>query len=87
MILQAASDLGLDLAGSAIIGDAMRDIEAGRLDTALFDRLTPPDLERLAVESPGLLHAASLPATLVIALNTALPPFDRLDARRAGVAP
>jgi D-glycero-D-manno-heptose 1,7-bisphosphate phosphatase len=29
MILQAASDLGLDLAHSAIIGDTMSDIAAG----------------------------------------------------------
>ena len=29
MILQAASDFGLDLAGSAIMGDTMSDIEAG----------------------------------------------------------
>ena len=29
MILQAAADLGLDLLHSAIIGDAMSDIEAG----------------------------------------------------------
>jgi D-glycero-D-manno-heptose 1,7-bisphosphate phosphatase len=29
MILQAASDLGLDLARSAIMGDQMSDIEAG----------------------------------------------------------
>jgi D-glycero-D-manno-heptose 1,7-bisphosphate phosphatase len=29
MILQAAKDLGLDLPGSALVGDGMRDIEAG----------------------------------------------------------
>ena len=29
MILQAASDLGLDLASSAIVGDKMSDVEAG----------------------------------------------------------
>lgn len=30
MILQAASDLGLDLAHSAVLGDSLSDIEAGR---------------------------------------------------------
>ena len=29
MILQAASDLGLDLPSSAIVGDKMSDVEAG----------------------------------------------------------
>ncbi len=63
--------------------EALRDIEEGRLDTALFDRIAPAQLERLAVQHPGRLRAAPLSTTLLVALNTTLTPFDRLDARRA----
>ncbi len=63
--------------------EALRDIEEGRLDTALFDRIAPAQLERLAVQYPGRLRAAPLSSTLLVALNTTLTPFDRLDARRA----
>ena len=62
---------------------ALQDIEQGRLDTALFFRLAPAQLERLAVRYPDRLRAAPQPSTLLIALNTTRPPFDRLDARRA----
>ena len=63
--------------------EALKDIEEGRLDTALLDRIAPAQLERLAVQYPGRLRAPLLSATLLIALNTTLAPFDRLDARRA----
>jgi peptide/nickel transport system substrate-binding protein len=63
--------------------DALTDIERGSLDTAVFERLPPAQLERLAVRSPAQLRAATLPSTLFVALNRSTPPFDRLDARRA----
>ncbi len=70
----------LTVAGEA---EALKDIEEGRLDTALFERIAPAQLERLAVQYPGRLRAPLVSATLLVALNTTLPPFDRLDARRA----
>jgi peptide/nickel transport system substrate-binding protein len=70
----------LTVAGEA---EAVKDIEEGRLDTALFERIAPAQLERLAVQYPGRLRAPLLSTTYVIALNTTLAPFDRVDARRA----
>lgn len=46
MILQAADDLSLDLARSAIVGDALSDIEAGAAaGVGLRIRVGPPDVD------------------------------------------
>jgi peptide/nickel transport system substrate-binding protein len=62
---------------------AVTAIEQDRLDAMLVGRLRPAQLEQIAVRYPGRLHVDPLDATFLVALNTARPPFDRLDARRA----
>lgn len=63
--------------------DAVVAVEQDRLDTALFARLAPAQVERLAVRHPGRLRVAPIVGTFIVALNTTRPPFDRLEARRA----
>jgi YVTN family beta-propeller protein len=62
---------------------ALTDVEAGRIDAALLGQSPPRQLQRLAVRHPRQVRTPPLPATLLVALNTSIPPFDRVDARRA----
>jgi len=57
-------------------------VRAGRTDwtTVLSDS---PSLTRMRRTDPGLIREIVRPATVWLFLNTRVPPFDRLDARRA----
>ncbi len=68
MLLQAAADLGLDLAASWMVGDSVRDVEAGRAAgcrTILISR----DPSRIKEAAPTA-HARSLSEAADIILDT-----------------
>jgi peptide/nickel transport system substrate-binding protein len=60
---------------------AVADVEHGRADALL----SPPagSLGQLATRYTSQLHSGPLVATFALALNTRIPPFSSLDARRA----
>ena len=62
--------------------EAIDAIRAGRADLTRFDS-APAELNRLRRTDPGLIRESVPPATMWLFLNTRVPPFDRLDARRA----
>lgn len=62
---------------------AVTGVEQGRFDLTLSDLLSPEVLDRLSVQYPERLRSDPMVATLFVALNTTVPPFDSLDARRA----
>jgi peptide/nickel transport system substrate-binding protein len=64
---------------------AVTGVEQGRFDLTLSGFLSPEVLDRLSVRYPERLRTDPIVATLLVALNTTIPPFDSLDARR-GVA-
>ena len=64
---------------------AVTGVEQGRFDLTLSGFLSPEVLDRLSVQYPERLRTDPIVATLLVALNTTIPPFDSLDARR-GVA-
>jgi ABC-type transport system substrate-binding protein len=74
-----------DVGGTA--DDAVADVVGGRAD--LFssvlssDRLSRARLARLAIHDASQLHTFPMTDTAFLFLNTRVPPFDRLDARRA----
>ena len=62
-------------------GQAVADVEDGHADVLLTP---PPDaIGQLATRYPSLLHSAPLAATIVLTLNTRIPPFNSPTARRA----
>jgi YVTN family beta-propeller protein len=67
--------------------EAVDEVVSGRADAfSSAQSETPPSPSRLAslqTRHPSLLHTNAQPATVALFLNTRLPPFDRLDARRA----
>ena len=66
MILQAASDLALDLARSAIVGDKMSDMEAGAAAGIAVRILVGPDLARAGGCVPSCSQVADLAQALAL---------------------
>jgi D-glycero-D-manno-heptose 1,7-bisphosphate phosphatase len=66
MILQAASDLALDLARSAIVGDKMSDMEAGAAAGIAVRILVGPDLARAGGCVPSCAQVADLAQALAL---------------------
>jgi D-glycero-D-manno-heptose 1,7-bisphosphate phosphatase len=66
MILQAASDLALDLARSAIVGDKMSDMEAGAAAGIAVRILVGPDLARAGGCVPSCVQVADLAQALAL---------------------
>ena len=72
----------LRIAGAT--GDAIRDVTGGKADVLYTSQpLTTPQMSRLQVQYASGLHSNPSPATQGLFLNTRVPPFDRLDVRRA----
>ena len=62
-------------------GQAVADVEHGRADVLLA---APPDaVGQLSTHYTSQLHGGPMAATVALALNTRLPPFNSLAARRA----
>jgi len=62
-------------------GQAVADVEDGRADVLLSH---PPDsIGQLATHYTSQLHSGPLGATIALALNTRVAPFDKLAARQA----
>ena len=62
-------------------GQAVADVEQGRADVLLAP---PPDaVGQLATHYTSQLHSGPLAATIALPLNTRIPPFNSLAARRA----
>ena len=62
-------------------GQAVADVEHDRADVLLSP---PPDrVGQLAAHDTSQLHSGPLGATIALALNTRIPPFDKLAARMA----
>src|SRR5262245_65833484 len=66
MILQAASDLGLDLACSAIMGDQMSDVEAGAAAGVGLRILVGPSIVRGGEDTPSYEVVADLDEGLAL---------------------
>jgi YVTN family beta-propeller protein len=62
-------------------GQAFADVEHGHADALLS--LPPGSLGQLATRYLSQLHSGPVVATIALALNTRVPPFSSLDARRA----
>jgi YVTN family beta-propeller protein len=56
-------------------------VRRGAIDIAAD--LPPGSYEQLRTRYAGRVHELTLPTTMLLLLNTTLPPFDNLDARRA----
>jgi YVTN family beta-propeller protein len=63
-------------------GAALDDVEHGRADIAL-DGVPPTRLQEVETQYASQVHVTPQPATLYLALNTRIPPFDDAKARRA----
>jgi YVTN family beta-propeller protein len=62
-------------------GQAVADVEHSHADVLLTP---PPDaISQLATHYTSQLHGGPLAATFALTLNTRIPPFNRLEARRA----
>ena len=66
MILQAASDLDLDLARSAIVGDKMSDMEAGAAAGIAVRILVGSEVARGSGRTPSYAHVADLAQALAL---------------------
>ena len=62
-------------------GTAVADVEHGRTDALLSP--PPGSLGQLATHYTSQLHSGPLLSTIALALNTRVPPFNRLAARQA----
>ena len=62
-------------------GQAVADLEGGRADALLSP--PPASLGQLATRYTSQLHSGPVVATFALTLNTRIPPFNSLDARRA----
>ena len=70
------------IAGTA--DEAIRDVVDGKADVVwLSQPWTPSQLSRLEVRYASQMHSSPRPNIQALFLNTRVPPFDRLDARRA----
>jgi YVTN family beta-propeller protein len=70
------------IAGTA--DDAIRDVVDGKADVLwLTEPLTLSQASRLKVQYASQMHSGPFPNVQALFLNTRVPPFNRLDARRA----
>jgi peptide/nickel transport system substrate-binding protein len=64
--------------------DVIRDVADGKADVAWFYKpVTPKQASRLEIQHASQLHTNPAPNIQALFLNTRVPPFDSLDARRA----
>jgi peptide/nickel transport system substrate-binding protein len=64
--------------------EAIRDVADGKADVLwLSEPLTPLQVSRLALRSASQMHSNPRPNIQALFLNTRVPPFNRLDARKA----
>ena len=62
----------------------IRDVVDGKADVVwLAEPLTPKQVSRLEIQYASQLHSDPSPNIQALFLNTRVPPFNRLDARRA----
>jgi YVTN family beta-propeller protein len=70
------------IAGTA--DDAIREVVDGKADVLwLAEPLTPKQVSRLEIRYASQIHSAPSPNLQALFLNTRVPPFNRLDARKA----
>ena len=62
---------------------AARAVRDGRTDFTSLDQFVAPAVKRLQQTDPGLVREAVFLVSSWLFLNTRVPPFDRVDARRA----
>ena len=74
--------IDIRIAGTA--DDAIRDVVDGKGDVVwLAEPFTPKQVSRLEVRYASQFHSAPSPNLQALFLNTRVPPFNRLDARKA----
>jgi peptide/nickel transport system substrate-binding protein len=74
--------IDIRIAGTA--DDAIRDVVDGKADVVwLAEPFTPKQVSRLEVRYASQIHTAPSPNLQALFLNTRVPPFNRLDARKA----
>jgi YVTN family beta-propeller protein len=74
--------IDIRIAGNA--DDAIRDVVDGKADVVwLSEPFTPKQVSMLEVRYRSQIHTAPSPNLQALFLNTRVPPFNRLDARRA----
>jgi peptide/nickel transport system substrate-binding protein len=75
---------GIDIRIAGTPDDVIRDVVDGKADVVwLSEPLTPKQVSRLEVRHASEIHSAPSPNLQALFLNTRVPPFNRLDARRA----
>ena len=74
--------IDIRIAGTA--DEAIRDVVDGKADVLwLAEPLTPSQVSRLELRYASQLHSDPRPNIQALFLNTRVPPFNRLDARKA----
>ncbi len=74
----------IDIRMAGTPDEVIRDVVDGKGDVAWFYKpLTPSQASRLEIRHPSQLHTNPSPNVQALFLNTRVPPFDSLDARRA----
>jgi peptide/nickel transport system substrate-binding protein len=74
----------IDIRIAGTTDEAIRDVVNGKADVVwLSEPWTPSQLSRLQVRYASRIHSAPSWNFQALFLNTRVPPFDRLDARRA----
>jgi peptide/nickel transport system substrate-binding protein len=74
--------IDIRIAGTA--DDAIRDVVDGKANVVwLSEPFTPKQVSRLEVRYASQIHSAPSPNLQALFLNTRIPPFNRLDARKA----
>src|SRR5262249_42250593 len=74
--------IDMRIAGTA--DEAIRDVVDGKADVLLLaEPWTPSKLRRLALRYASRLHSGPFPNVQALFLNPRVPPFNRLDARKA----
>jgi peptide/nickel transport system substrate-binding protein len=74
----------IDVRISGTADDAIRAVVDGKADVVwLAEPLTPKQVSRLEVRYPSQIHTDPSPNLQALFLNTRVPPFNRLDARKA----
>jgi YVTN family beta-propeller protein len=74
----------IDIRTAGTADEAIRDVVDGKADVVwLSEPWTPSQLSRLEVRYASQIHSFPRPNVQALFLNTRVPPFNRLDARRA----
>jgi YVTN family beta-propeller protein len=74
----------IDIRIGGTADDVIRDVVDGKADVVwLAEPLTPKQVSRLEVRYASQMHIAPSPNLQALFLNTRVPPFNRLDARKA----